>query len=178
MPKEQRKGTGSRTYVLKFDMHCQCNGCVKKINDGLKEISRSEGVKRADLLVETGEVKVIGSMDPEKLCCLLHEVTKKRVKIVTQSTLSEGRIATSQQTKNLFGQAPSDSFTPEAGEISSRWQNGLSSFPITPSAPPLPEAWSQTAPSERCWYRWSAPSSTLGMWVASDITGTLAMYEL
>jgi hypothetical protein len=36
---------GSKTYVLKFDMHCQCNGCIKKINDGVKEISLSEGTQ-------------------------------------------------------------------------------------------------------------------------------------
>uniref|UniRef100_A0A0A9GF48 HMA domain-containing protein n=1 Tax=Arundo donax TaxID=35708 RepID=A0A0A9GF48_ARUDO len=104
MGKEQRMVDGSKTCVLKFDMHCQCNGCVKKINGAVKEISRSEGVERADLLVETGEVKVTGRMDPEKLRYLLQEVTKKCVKIVTHSTLSEGRIATSQQTKKLFGQ--------------------------------------------------------------------------
>ena len=39
------KVDGSKTYVLKFDMHCQCNGCIKKINDGVKEISLSEGTQ-------------------------------------------------------------------------------------------------------------------------------------
>uniref|UniRef100_A0A0A9CY60 HMA domain-containing protein n=1 Tax=Arundo donax TaxID=35708 RepID=A0A0A9CY60_ARUDO len=177
MGKEQRMLDGSKTYVLKFDMHCQCNGCVKKINGAVKQISHSEGLERADLLVETGEVKVIWRMDPEKLCYLLQEVTKKRVKIVTQSTLSEGRIATSQQTKKLFGQAPSDSFVPESLETSSGWQNSGSTSHVTPSAPPLPDAWNrtETVPSERCWYRWSAPSSTLGMWAASDITGNVQL---
>ncbi|XP_025815476.1 uncharacterized protein LOC112892551 [Panicum hallii] len=155
---------GSKTYVLKFDMHCQCNGCIKKINDGVKEISLSdEGVERADLLIETGEVKVSGRMDPEKLLSLLHAVTKKCVEIVTQSTLSEGHNAASPQNKNVYGQAPPDQF----------------GFPVTSSAPPLPEeAWSETMPSGRCWYRWSAPLSSFGVWAASDITATLAMYEL
>ncbi|KAL6911252.1 hypothetical protein ACP4OV_000057 [Aristida adscensionis] len=180
MGKEHYNGNCANTCVLRFDMHCQCNGCVKKINDGIKEISLSEGVERADLLVETGEVKVVGRMDPEKLCSLLHEVTKKCVKIVTHSSLSDGRTAASQQTKNLFGQAPSDLFAWETPESSSGQQNGFSAtFPVTPSAPPLPEAWSQTtAPSERCWYRWPASCSTLGVWAASEVTGTLAMYEL
>lgn len=40
---EQHKDNGSKTFVLKVDMHCQCNGCVKKINDGVKEINLSEG---------------------------------------------------------------------------------------------------------------------------------------
>ncbi|KAL6591507.1 hypothetical protein ACP70R_050010 [Stipagrostis hirtigluma subsp. patula] len=178
MGQEQHKGNGLMACVLKLDMHCQCNGCVKKINDGIKEISHSEGVDRADLFVETGEVKVIGRMDPEKLCCLLREITKKSVKIVTQSTMSGGRIATSQQTKNLSRQARSDLFVSDTLERPSERQGDLSTFPVTPSAPPLPEAWSQTVPSERCWYRWSASSSTLGVWAASDITGTLAMFEL
>ncbi|XP_039779060.1 uncharacterized protein LOC120646669 isoform X2 [Panicum virgatum] len=161
MGKEQCKVYGSKTYVLKFDMHCQCNGCIKKINDGVKEISLSEEVERADLLIETGEVTVSGRMDPEKLCSLLHGVTKKYVEIVTQSTLSEGHTASSQENKNVYGQAPP-------------------AFPVTPSAPPLPEeAWSSgTVPSDRCWYRWSAPSSSYGVWTASDIAATLAMYEL
>ncbi|CAN6239033.1 unnamed protein product [Urochloa humidicola] len=178
---EQYKVDGSKTYVLKFDMHCKCNGCIKKINDGVKEISLSKGVESADLLIERGEVKVSGRMDPEKLCSLLHAVTKKCVQIVAQTTLSEGHIAISQQNKNLHDQAPSDWFAPEAQEPSSGWRNGASTFPVTPSAPPLPEedeAWSETVPSERCWYRWSAPSSSFGVWAASDITGTLAMYEL
>jgi hypothetical protein len=46
-------------------------------------------VERADLLIETGEVKVSGRMDPEKLRSLLHAVTKKCVEIVTQITLSD-----------------------------------------------------------------------------------------
>lgn len=33
----------SKTCVLKVSMHCQCNGCIKKINDGVKEIALSEG---------------------------------------------------------------------------------------------------------------------------------------
>ncbi|PUZ56288.1 hypothetical protein GQ55_5G284300 [Panicum hallii var. hallii] len=164
MGMEQCKVDGSKTYVLKFDMHCQCNGCIKKINDGVKEISLSdEGVERADLLIETGEVKVSGRMDPEKLRSLLHAVTKKCVEIVTQSTLSKGHTAASPQNKNVYGQAPPDRF----------------GFPVTSSAPPLPEeAWSETVPSGRCWYRWSAPLSSFGVWAASDITATLAMYEL
>ncbi|TVU27707.1 hypothetical protein EJB05_19204 [Eragrostis curvula] len=104
MGKEQRKDTGheSRIYVLKVDMHCECTGCIKKITDGIKEISLSEGVEHADLVLETGEVIVVGEMNPERFCCLLHEVTKKSVKIVTQSNLCEGRTARAQQTKNLF----------------------------------------------------------------------------
>ncbi|KAF8691749.1 hypothetical protein HU200_040141 [Digitaria exilis] len=85
-------------------MHCQCHGCIKKINDGLKDISLSEGVESTDLLLETGEVKVTGRMDPEKLCSMLRSVTKKCVQIVTQSTLSEGPRALAQQNKNLYGQ--------------------------------------------------------------------------
>lgn len=177
---EQHKDNGSKTFVLKVDMHCQCNGCVKKINDGIKEINLSEGVERADLVLEKAEVKVVGRMDPEKLCCMLHEVTKKHVRIETQSTVSEGGIAASQQTKSRIGQAPFDSFALGTDpESPSRRRNSLSTVPVTPSAPPLPESWSHTMPSERCAYRWSAaPSGTLGMWTASDITGTLAMYEL
>ncbi|CAL5056483.1 unnamed protein product [Urochloa decumbens] len=180
MGKKQCKVDGSKTYILKFDMHCKCNGCIKKINGGVKEISLSEGVESTDLLIERGEVKVSGRMDPEKLCSLLHAVTKKCVQIVAQTTLSEGHTATSQQNKNLHGQAPSDWFAPEAREPSSGWRNGASTFPVTPSAPPLPEeeAWRETVPSERCRYHWPAPSSSLGVWAASDITGTLAMYEL
>ncbi|CAL5020240.1 unnamed protein product [Urochloa decumbens] len=179
MGKKQCKVDGSKTYILKFDMHCKCNGCIKKINGGVKEISLSEGVESTDLLIERGEVKVSGRMDPEKLCSLLHAVTKKCVQIVAQTTLSEGHTATSQQNKNLHGQAPSDWFAPEARQPSSGWRNGASTFPVTPSAPPLPEeAWRETVPSERCRYHWPAPSSSLGVWAASDITGTLAMYEL
>ena len=61
-------------------------------------------MERADLLIETGEVTVSGRMDPEKLCSLLHGVTKKCVEIVTQSTLSEGHTAPFQQSKNVCGQ--------------------------------------------------------------------------
>ena len=61
-------------------------------------------MERADLLIETGEVTVSGRMDPEKLCSLLHGVTKKYVEIVTQSTQSEGHTASSQQNKNVYGQ--------------------------------------------------------------------------
>ncbi|KAK3155660.1 hypothetical protein QOZ80_2BG0206020 [Eleusine coracana subsp. coracana] len=158
-------------------MHCECNGCVKKITDGIKEISLSEGVERADLVAETGEVKVVGMMNPERLCRLLHEVTKKSVRIVTKSNL----IASSEQTKNLFPQAaPSDWLAEETSK--NGWQDGVGSTlePVTPSAPPLPaEDWSETVPSERCWYRWPAPaSSTLVVWDASDVTGALATYEL
>ncbi|TKW42288.1 hypothetical protein SEVIR_1G374200v4 [Setaria viridis] len=166
MRKEQCNIDGSKTFVLKFDMHCKCNGCIKKINDGVKEISLSKGVENTDLLIGTGEVKVTGRMDPEKVRSLFHAVTKKCVGIVTQSTLSDGHTAPSQENKK----APSGWFAPEAAR----------SFPVTPSAPPLPEeAWSETTvPSERCWYRWSAPWSSSGVWAASDITGTLAVYEL
>ncbi|CAO2040188.1 unnamed protein product [Urochloa humidicola] len=160
-------------------MHCKCNGCTKKINDAVKDISLSEGVESTDLLIERGEVKVSGRMDPEKLCSLLHAVTKKCVEIVTQTTLSEGHIAPSQQNKNLHAQAHSDWFAPEGPEPWSGWRDGASTFPVNPSAPPLPkESWTETVPSERCWYRWSAPSTSFGVWAASDITGTLAMYEL
>jgi len=81
MGKEQHKYNVSRTYVLKVTMHCECNGCIKKINDGVREIAHSEGVERADLVVETAEVIVVGRTDPEKLCCLLPELTQKHVKI-------------------------------------------------------------------------------------------------
>lgn len=83
---------------------------------------------------------------------------------------------------NESSQAPSDWFAPEAWDPSSGWQNGVSTtLPVTPSAPPLAEeeAWRETVvPSERCWYRWSAPWSSSGVWAASEITETLTMYEL
>lgn len=163
---------GSKTYVLKLDMHCQCNGCVKKMRDAVKEMmSLSQGVERADVSAEAeaGEVsvEVTGGidMDPVKLCCLLQEATKKkRVRIAEEASVpSSGQ-----------GQA----------EAAGGWRrDGAGTFPTTvpiPSAPPAPEeeaeAWSETtAPSERCRYRWAAPGSTVGVWAASDITGTLAM---
>ncbi|KAK3159476.1 hypothetical protein QOZ80_2AG0150580 [Eleusine coracana subsp. coracana] len=175
---EQRNDKGSKTYVLKVDMHCECTGCVKKITDGIKEISLSEGVERADLVAETGEVKVVGMMNPERLCRVLHEVTKKSVRIVTKSNL----VASSGQTKNLFPQAPSDWLAEETSK--NGWQNDVARTlelePVTPSAPPLPaEDWSETVPSERCWYRWpAAASSRLVVWDASDVTVALATYEL
>ncbi|KAJ1281642.1 hypothetical protein BS78_04G321300 [Paspalum vaginatum] len=182
MGKEQHKVQGSKTYILKFEMHCQCNGCVKKISEGVKEISLSEGVESADLSVETGEVEVTGRMDPEKLCCVLHEATKKCVKIVGQT---EGIHVG--ETKNLSGQAPPATAL-EARDSSNAWwyRRGTAALHVVaPSAPPLPEeyegedAWrTKAVASERCWYRWSAPSSTPGVWSASDVTGTLAMYEL
>jgi hypothetical protein len=46
-----------------------------------------EGVERADLVAETAEVIVVGTMDLEKICCLLHELTQKHVKIETQATI-------------------------------------------------------------------------------------------
>ncbi|XP_066328840.1 uncharacterized protein [Miscanthus floridulus] len=196
MAKGQCKpGGGSKTYVLKLDMHCQCNGCVKKIKDGVKEISISEatGVEQADVSAETGEAKVrvtVGvDMDPEKLCCLLQEATKKKcVRIVLEESVpspGSGRIARPGQTKNtsVSGQVPSDWV---ASDSAGWWRHDTSTFPATaPSAPPLPvpeeedDAWSETTmPSDRCRYRWAAPGSTLGVWAASEITGTLAMYEL
>jgi hypothetical protein len=52
---------------------------------------------------------VVGTTDPEKLCCLLREVTKKQTEKRTESTVSEGGTATSQQTKGLLvGQVPRD----------------------------------------------------------------------
>lgn len=179
MGKEQCKVDGSKTFFLKFDMHCQCNGCVKKISEGVKEIRLSEGVERADLSVETGEVKVTGRVDPEKLCRALREATKKCVNVVLV-----GKTNPFEETKNSFGQVPSGTEEGRAGASSSGWRNGF--FPVvtpTPSAPPLPEEeeerWlrsEETVASERCWYRWSAPSGTAGVWSASDVTGTLAMY--
>lgn len=182
MGKGQCKAAGgSKTYVLKLDMHCQCNGCVKKMEDAVKEMmSLSQGVERADVSAEAeaGEVsvEVTGGidMDPVKLCCLLQEATKKkRVRIAEEASVpSPGR----QTTLSGQGQA----------EAAGGWRrDGAGTFPTTvpiPSAPPLPapeeeaEAWSETtAPSERCRYRWAAPVSTFGVWAASDITGTLAM---
>lgn len=61
-------------------------------------------MERAELVADTGEVKVVGTMNPERFCRLLHELTKKSVRIVTQSNLSDGRIATSEQINNLFQQ--------------------------------------------------------------------------
>ncbi|KAM3245247.1 hypothetical protein ACQJBY_056519 [Aegilops geniculata] len=173
MAKELHENMMSKTYVLKVSMHCQCNGCIKKINDGVKEIALSEGVERADLVVETAEVIVVGRMDPEKLCCLLHELTQKHVKIETERNVSEGETAASWENKNRFGQATSGLFaldTPEGSPVT----------PATPSAPPIPEAWrSLTVPSQRCAYRWSLPlPGALGVWAASDIEGTMAVYEL
>jgi len=85
-------------------------------------------------------------------------------------------------------QAAAATSPPEARDRSSAWWNrrGRTAFHVVaPSAPPLPEeyedddAWrSKAVASERCWYRWSTPSSTPGVWAASDVTGTLAMYEL
>ncbi|XP_021316068.1 uncharacterized protein LOC110435067 isoform X3 [Sorghum bicolor] len=195
-----KAGGSSKTYVLKLDMHCQCYGCVKKIKDGVKEMSLSQGVERADVSAETetGEVRVRVTggvdMDPLKLCCLLQEATKKKcVRILLEEEESvpstgPGRIARPGQTNNtsLFGQVSSDWVAPEAA---GGWRrHGAGTFHATaPSAPPLPleeqleaaAAWSETtAPSERCRYRWAAPGSTLGVWAASEITGTLAMYEL
>ncbi|KAF0935422.1 hypothetical protein E2562_032677 [Oryza meyeriana var. granulata] len=72
---EQRSDNGLKTFVFNVDMHCKCNGCIKKINDGMKRISLSEGVEWADLMVDKAEVKVVGTMD------LLREVTKKHVTI-------------------------------------------------------------------------------------------------
>ncbi|XBI50204.1 uncharacterized protein LOC119324664 [Triticum dicoccoides] len=173
MAKEQYENNMSKTYVLKVSMHCQCNGCIKKINDGVKEIALSEGVERADLVVETAEVIVVGRMDPEKLCCLLHELTQKHVKIETERTVSEGETAASRETKNRFGQATSGLFALDTSEESPV-------TPVTLSAPPVPEAWrSQTVPSQRCAYRWSLPlPGPLGVWAASDIEGTMAVYDL
>jgi hypothetical protein len=65
-----------------------------------------EGVERADLVAETAEVIVVGTVDPEKICCLLHEVTQKHVKIETQATMSEGGAVASQQAKNRVSQVP------------------------------------------------------------------------
>ncbi|XBH65758.1 uncharacterized protein [Aegilops tauschii subsp. strangulata] len=173
MAKEQHKSNVSKTCVLKVIMHCQCNGCIKKINDGVKEIALSEGVERADLVVETAEVIVVGRMDPEKLCCLLHELTQKHVKIETERTVSEGETAASWETKNRVGQVTSGLFASDLPEESPV-------TPTTPSAPPIPEAWrSLTVPSQRCAYRWSLPlPGALGVWAASDIEGTMAVYEL
>lgn len=173
MAKEQHKDNVSKTYVLQVIMHCQCNGCIKKINDGVKEIALSEGVERADLVAETAEVIVVGRMDPEKLCCLLHELTQKHVKIETERIVSEGETAASWETKNRVGQATSGLFasdTPEESPVT----------PVMPSAPPIPKAWrSQTVPSQRCAYRLSLPlPGALGAWAASDIEGTMAVYEL
>lgn len=68
-----------------------------------------EGVEWADLMVDKAEVEVVGTTDPEKLCCLLREVTKKHVKIRTENTVSEAGSATSQQTKGLLvGQVSRD----------------------------------------------------------------------
>jgi hypothetical protein len=70
------------------------------------------GVERADVSAETGEVKVRVTggvdMDPEKLCCLLQEATKKKcVRIVQEESVPSpgpgpgpGRIARPGQTKN------------------------------------------------------------------------------
>jgi len=66
------------------------------------------GVERADVSAETGEVKVRVTggmdMDPEKLCCLLQEATKKKcVRIVLEESVpspGSGRIARPGQTKN------------------------------------------------------------------------------
>jgi hypothetical protein len=55
-------------------------------------------------VAETGEVIVVGMMNPERFCCLLHEVTKKSVRIVTQSNLCKGRIVASENSKNQFRQ--------------------------------------------------------------------------
>uniref|UniRef100_A0A0E0CT50 DYW domain-containing protein n=1 Tax=Oryza meridionalis TaxID=40149 RepID=A0A0E0CT50_9ORYZ len=73
------------TSVFSIDMHRKCNGCIKKINDGMKRISLSEGVEWADLMMDKAEVEVVGTTDPEKLCCLLREVTKKHVKNVQKA---------------------------------------------------------------------------------------------
>jgi hypothetical protein len=55
-------------------------------------------VESTDLLIRTGEVKVTGRMDPEKVRSLFEAVTKKCVGIVTQSTLlSQGHNAPSSQ---------------------------------------------------------------------------------
>uniref|UniRef100_A0ACD5YQC5 Uncharacterized protein n=1 Tax=Avena sativa TaxID=4498 RepID=A0ACD5YQC5_AVESA len=176
MGKEQHKNNVSKTYVLKVVMHCQCNGCMKKINDGVREIALSEGVERADLVVETAEVIVVGRTDPEKLCCLLQQLTQKHVKIETQTTVFEEDTPASEQIKNRVCQMFQ---TPESP---GRLQNGLGTFPVTPSAPPLPEPDTWKCPASPCGrrtYRWSTPSpGELGMWAASDVTGTLAVYEL
>jgi hypothetical protein len=69
------------------------------------------GVERADVSAETGEVKVRVTggvdMDPEKLCCLLQEATKKKcVRIVEEESVPSSRgsgprrIARPGQTKN------------------------------------------------------------------------------
>lgn len=80
-----------------------CTAFVNDLNFGLHGY---EGVERADLVAETAEVIVVGRMDPEKLCCLLHELTQKHVKIETERTVSEGETAASRETKNRFGQVP------------------------------------------------------------------------
>uniref|UniRef100_A0ACD6ASG0 Uncharacterized protein n=1 Tax=Avena sativa TaxID=4498 RepID=A0ACD6ASG0_AVESA len=176
MGKEQHKDNASKTCVLKVVMHCQCNGCMKKISDAVREIALSEGVERADLVVETAKVIVVGRTDPEKLCCLLQELTQKHVKIETQTTVSEEDTAAPEQTKNRVSQMFP---TPESP---GRLRNGTGTFPATPSAPPLPEpdTWRCLAsPCGRRTYRWSTPSSgELGMWAVSDVTGALAVYEL
>lgn len=103
MGKGQCKAGVSKTYVLKLDMHCQCNGCVKKMKDAVKEMmSLSQGVERADVSAEAeaGEVRVEVTggidMDPAKLCCLLQEATKKkRVRIAEEASVpSPGRQTT------------------------------------------------------------------------------------
>ncbi|PNT69440.1 uncharacterized protein LOC100845509 isoform X1 [Brachypodium distachyon] len=177
MGKERHKDNALKTYVLKVNMHCCCNGCIKKIKDGVKEIILSEGVDSADLVVEKSEVTVVGTMDPENLCCLFHELTRKDVKIETRRNMSGGGTTPSQETNNRDGQAPPDSF---ARETTGRLRNSLSASPVMPSAPPLPETWrGQAVPSERCAYRWSAPSAgALCVWTASDVAGILAVYEL
>uniref|UniRef100_A0A0E0K6X7 HMA domain-containing protein n=1 Tax=Oryza punctata TaxID=4537 RepID=A0A0E0K6X7_ORYPU len=92
---EWHKANGLKTSLFSVDMHRKCNGCIKKINDGMKRISLSEGVEWADLMVDKAEVEVVLTTDPEKLCCQLSEVTKKHVKIRTESTVSEGGTAAS-----------------------------------------------------------------------------------
>lgn len=55
-----------------------------------RDLATATGVERADVSAETGEVKVrvtggVDMMDPEKLCCLLQEATKKKcVRIVLE----------------------------------------------------------------------------------------------
>ncbi|XP_024316439.1 uncharacterized protein LOC100845509 isoform X2 [Brachypodium distachyon] len=103
MGKERHKDNALKTYVLKVNMHCCCNGCIKKIKDGVKEIILSEGVDSADLVVEKSEVTVVGTMDPENLCCLFHELTRKDVKIETRRNMSGGGTTPSQETNNRDG---------------------------------------------------------------------------
>ncbi|KAM0831951.1 hypothetical protein ACQ4PT_062740 [Festuca glaucescens] len=81
----------AREFVLKVAMHCLCRGCRDKVRAAVRDLTLAPGVVAADSSAaeSSGEVRLLATVDPERLRRRLRKATGKKVDLLLPTACKE-----------------------------------------------------------------------------------------